>query len=102
MFGRQTYLDLTGGTWIVPYMTRGPIESIFNRVGDIFKQSEVPGGAPKWPDRNYLKAAPKFKKRTYDAQYKGILYYVEEYYKLSDVGGWMKDIQAGWKQQIQA
>lgn len=89
LYGRQTYLDLTGGTWVYPYVTSGPIEWACNRVGDVFKQGAVPGGAPKFSNRDYLKCAPEFKKR-------GGVYHVVERYKLSDVGGWPPNIYKNW------
>ncbi len=82
MYGRQTYPALVGGTWSYGYVTKGPIEQAFIRVGEIFKSSDVPGGAPKFADRDWLKAAPAVEKI-------GFGHKVLERFRLSDVGGWL-------------
>ena len=90
MYGRQTYEDLVGGFWIVRYVTNSRKEAE-TRIGDIFRASELPGDAPDFPNRNYLKTCPKFDKI-------GTGWAVEDTYKLSDVGGWNAEIYKNWSE----
>ena len=91
MYGRQTYEDLVGGIWSYAYITNS-LEKALSRIGDIFEASEVPGEAPNFPNRNYLKPAPKYDKI-------GAGYKVIERYKLSDVGGWLAKIYKNWSEE---
>lgn len=85
MWGRQTYLELTGGTYTHRYAEKKLPPHLFTRLGDIFKTSELPGVPPDVGNRNWLKAAPDYRRA-------GDIYDITETYLLSDIGGWPQEI----------
>lgn len=81
MFGRNEYLDVTG-TYTFRYADFNPPKD--EGVSKILRGG-LPGRAPKYEDRDWLKAPPLFIRR-------GPVFDITELYLLSGPGGWPEPI----------
>ena len=85
MFGVETFLRVEG-TYTYRYAELN-LSGVQNGVGRILRGG-LPGEAPVYSDRDWLKAPTLWVRR-------GVIYDITEIYLLSGVGGWPKPVYGG-------
>jgi hypothetical protein len=79
MFGQEDYYVMAG-VYRHRYAEKTLPSGLFDGVGRV-EQGALPGTPPRFPSRDWLKAAPQFARR-------GLIWEIIEYYWLSREGGW--------------